>query len=95
MKAATRAARRLTFRRRTLLAGWLLAAGVVVWRAGQIQIAEGATWRAQAESQHRMSAEVVAARGSVVDRNRRAFHRRRLLQTLRRRPQLPGRHLRQ
>ncbi|MFV2006438.1 MAG: penicillin-binding transpeptidase domain-containing protein, partial [Longimicrobiales bacterium] len=45
-------------------------AGVVVWRAGQIQIAEGATWRAQAESQQRMSAEVVAARGSVVDRNR-------------------------
>ncbi|MCH7563655.1 MAG: PASTA domain-containing protein [Gemmatimonadetes bacterium] len=70
MKKVTRADRRLTFRRRTLLGGWLLAAGVLVWRAGQIQIAEGATWRAQAESQQRMSAEVVAARGSVVDRNR-------------------------
>ena len=70
MKKVTRADRRLTFRRRTLLGGWLLAAGVLVWRAGQVQIAEGATWRAQAESQQRMSAEVVAARGSVVDRNR-------------------------
>ncbi len=69
MKKVTRADRRLTFRRRTLLGGWLLVAGIVVWRAGQIQVAEGATWSAQAESQHRMSAEVVAARGSVVDRN--------------------------
>ncbi|GMR13496.1 MAG: penicillin-binding protein [Gemmatimonadota bacterium] len=70
MKKATRAERRLTLRRRTLLGGWLLAAGVVIWRAGQIQIAEAATWRAQAEAQQRMSADVVSARGSVVDRNR-------------------------
>ncbi len=69
MKKASRADRRLTLRRRVLLAGWLLAAAILVGRAGQIQIAEGATWREQAEAQQRMTADVAAARGSVMDRN--------------------------
>ena len=70
MTKPTREERRITLRRRTLLAGWLLAAAVLVGRAGQIQVVEGAAWRVQAESQHRTSSEVPAARGSVMDRNR-------------------------
>ncbi len=69
MKKASRADRRLTLRRRVLLAGWLLAAAILVGRAGQIQISEGATWREQAEAQQRMTADVAAARGSIMDRN--------------------------
>ena len=59
---------KVTFRRRVLLTVWLMAGGVVVGRASQIQIAQGATWKQQAEQQHRTRVEVAAARGSVFDR---------------------------
>ena len=58
-----------TFRRRVLLTAWLAAGGVVVGRASQIQVAQGATWKEQAEQQHRTSVDVPAARGSVFDRS--------------------------
>ncbi len=60
---------KVTFRRRVLLTLWLVAGVVVVGRASQIQVAQGATWRLQAEQQHRTSVEVPAARGSVFDRS--------------------------
>lgn len=64
-----RAGSKLTFRRRVLLTVWLLCGGVVVGRASQIQVAQGAIWRQQAEQQHRASVEVAAPRGSVLDRS--------------------------
>ena len=60
---------RVTFRRRVLLTVWLLSGGVIVGRASQIQVAQGAIWRQQAEQQHRTSVEVAAPRGSVLDRS--------------------------
>ncbi len=60
---------RVTFRRRVLLTVWLVAGGVVVGRASQIQVAQGATWRQQADQQHRTSVKVPAPRGSVFDRS--------------------------
>ena len=59
----------LTLRRRVLLAGWLLAGGVIVGRAGQIQVAQRATWRLQADQQHRTSVAIAAPRGAVLDRS--------------------------
>lgn len=56
-------------RRRVLLVGWMLGAGTVLVRAGQIQLVEGAHWRAVALQQHSMSNEVPAARGTIVDRD--------------------------
>jgi len=60
---------KVTFRRRVLLTAWLTAGGIVVARASQIQVAQGATWKQQAEQQHRTSVQVAAPRGSVFDRS--------------------------
>ena len=60
---------RVAFRRRVLLTLWLLAGGVVVGRASQIQVAQGSLWSQQADQQHRTSVEVAAPRGSVLDRS--------------------------
>ncbi len=56
-------------RRRVLLACWLLSGALIVARAAQIQVAQGALWSEQAERQHRTSVEIAAVRGSVVDRS--------------------------
>lgn len=61
-------AAKVTFRRRALLAGWLLAAGVVVARAAQVQVDQGDAWSQLAEQQHRTRVEIPAARGGVLDR---------------------------
>ena len=58
----------LTRRRRVLLAGWLLSGGLIVARATQVQVAQRATWRLQAQQQQRTSEELPAPRGTVVDR---------------------------
>ena len=58
----------LTRRRRVLLAGWLLSGGLIVARATQVQVAQRATWRLQAQQQQRTSQELPAPRGTVVDR---------------------------
>ena len=60
---------RVKVRRRVLLACWLLSGGLIVARAAQIQVAQGAFWRAKAASQHHTSVEIAAVRGSVVDRS--------------------------
>ncbi|HSG07212.1 MAG TPA: penicillin-binding transpeptidase domain-containing protein [Longimicrobiales bacterium] len=57
------------WRRRLVLAGWVAACVVVCARAGQIQVAQGAQWSAMAEAQHKTDKEIVAARGSVLDRD--------------------------
>ncbi len=59
----------VTFRRRVLLIAWLLSGGVMIGRAAQVQIVQGAIWSRQAEQQHRTSVEVPAPRGSVLDRS--------------------------
>jgi cell division protein FtsI (penicillin-binding protein 3) len=48
---------------------WLLGAAVLFGRAVEVQVVQGATWRAQADRQHRMSGEVAAARGAILDRS--------------------------
>ena len=57
------------WRRRLVLAGWTTGAAIICLRAGQIQVVQGAQWSALAEAQHTTDKEVVAARGSVMDRD--------------------------
>ncbi len=60
---------RLRGRRRVLLLVWLLASLVVLGRAAQIQILDGARWQEAARAQHRETLEVPAPRGGILDRN--------------------------
>jgi cell division protein FtsI (penicillin-binding protein 3) len=69
MRRASPSNRPGPLRRRLLLAGWLAGALVVCLRAGQVQLVEGADWRALAESQHTTDKNVVATRGSILDRD--------------------------
>jgi cell division protein FtsI (penicillin-binding protein 3) len=62
-------ARPRPWRRRVLLGAWLTAAAVICLRAGQIQVLQAPQWRSLAEAQHTKDEEVVAARGSVLDRD--------------------------
>ncbi|MCH2469395.1 MAG: PASTA domain-containing protein [Gemmatimonadetes bacterium] len=62
-------ARPRPWRRRVLLGAWLTAAAIICVRAVQIQVVQSQQWRAVAEAQHRRDEEVVAARGSVLDRD--------------------------
>jgi cell division protein FtsI (penicillin-binding protein 3) len=55
-------------RRRLLLFFWLLAGGVLLWRSAELQVIQGAEWRAEAERQHRMTGVIPAARGGILDR---------------------------
>ena len=57
------------WRRRALLTAWLGAAAVICTRAGQIQGVQASQWRDLAEAQHRTDRDVVAARGTVLDRD--------------------------
>lgn len=57
------------WRRRTLLAGWLMAALVLSVRAAQIQVAQASEWRAVASNQHREDQKLPAPRGTIRDRS--------------------------
>ncbi len=57
------------WRRRLILVGWLLGSVAVCVRAVQIQVVQGAEWSTMAEAQHTTDREVVAARGTVLDRD--------------------------
>lgn len=62
-------ARSHAWRRRALLAGLLVAAGVLLWRGFQLQVIEGERWRARAQEQHRRRVVLPAPRGTIYDRN--------------------------
>ena len=47
----------------------MAAAVIICVRAGQIQVVQGAQWSAMADAQHTTDKEIVAARGSVMDRD--------------------------
>lgn len=55
-------------RRRLLLAIWLLAGVFLLWKSAEVQLLQGADWRAEANRQHRAQGEVAAARGAILDR---------------------------
>lgn len=55
-------------RRRVLLGVWLLSAGAVLARAGQIQVVQGAEWKEVALGQQRTAQAIPAARGRILDR---------------------------
>lgn len=57
------------WRRRLLLLGWLVALGVVIARAGQVQVVQAAEWKRMAEAQHRTDVAVAAPRGALLDRD--------------------------
>ena len=69
MTSATKTERRLDWRRRTLLGAWLLACILLVARAVELQLLEGSEWRAVADGQHKLSVEVPAPRGAILDRD--------------------------
>lgn len=56
------------WRRRILLAAWLLAAAGLLTRAAQVQVVQGAEWERVAERQHQRSLEIPAPRGVIRDR---------------------------
>jgi cell division protein FtsI (penicillin-binding protein 3) len=57
------------FRRRLLLAGWVLCGLAIVARAVVVQVAQGTHWQQLAADQHRKTEEVPAPRGFILDRN--------------------------
>ncbi len=61
--------RSLNIRRRFLLMGWVAVGLFLLLRAAELQVMEGSEWRAEAERQHRMQGQVVAPRGSILDRD--------------------------
>lgn len=69
MRAQSRIDRKVVFRRRLLLAGWLLGAGAILARSAELQVVEGSDWRDAAAGQHRKTLEVAAPRGAILDRN--------------------------
>jgi cell division protein FtsI (penicillin-binding protein 3) len=69
MRRGAREDRKVVLRRRLLLAGWLLGAGMILARSAELQVVEGPEWRGTAESQHRKTLDVPASRGAILDRN--------------------------
>ncbi len=69
MRGGAKRDRTVVLRRRLLLAGWLAAGLIVMGRASQLQVLEGAVWRSEAEKQHRETSELPAPRGAILDRN--------------------------
>lgn len=63
------AARRIRIRRRLLLVGWLVIAGVMVARSAEVQIVERTAWAQDAVRQHQTTRGVPAPRGRILDRN--------------------------
>ncbi len=58
-----------TLRRRLLLLGWLAAGVMLLGKSAELQLVQGAEWRAEADRQHRGQDEVAAARGGILDRS--------------------------
>lgn len=56
------------WRRRTLLAAWLVAAVILAARAAQIQVLQAPVWREVASNQHREDQKLPAPRGTIRDR---------------------------
>ena len=56
-------------RRRMLLVGWTLASGVILARAGVVQLRQGTLWQAAADRQQQMSVTIPAPRGLILDRD--------------------------
>ena len=54
------------WRRRAILAAWLISAVAVIARAGQIQIAQASTWEDIAVGQHEDAVTLPAPRGTVL-----------------------------
>ena len=57
------------WRRRLLLAGWLVGGLVILGRAGVVQVLQGSQWTETALGQHRETKKVSASRGAILDRN--------------------------
>ncbi|MDH5758352.1 MAG: penicillin-binding transpeptidase domain-containing protein [Gemmatimonadota bacterium] len=57
------------WRRRVVLAAWLVAAIVISARAVQVQVIQSGTWKTMAEAQHRTDVLVDAPRGTILDRD--------------------------
>ena len=62
-------ARRIRIRRRLLLVGWVVLAGVMVVRSAEVQIVERTAWASDAVGQHQTTRAVPAPRGRILDRN--------------------------
>jgi len=69
MTAKRKSVIRYKGRRRFLLLAWLLAGLAIVSKAALVQVAEGPLWQELALSQHRMTLDVPAPRGGIMDRN--------------------------
>ena len=63
------ATRRIRARRRLLLVGWILLAGVMIVRSAEVQVFEGTAWARDAVRQHQTTRGVPAPRGRILDRN--------------------------
>lgn len=59
----------VVLRRRLLLGFWLLCGIGLLWKCAELQMVQGAEWRAEADRQHRTTGVVPAARGQVLDRD--------------------------
>jgi cell division protein FtsI (penicillin-binding protein 3) len=64
-----KARRRPSWRRRLILASWLVGLLAVAVRSGQVQSVQSVTWRAMAEAQQTTHMEVAAPRGTILDRD--------------------------
>ncbi len=56
------------WRRRLLLAGWVLACLIILARSASIQLLQGSYWASTGQNQHETALEVKARRGSILDR---------------------------
>jgi cell division protein FtsI (penicillin-binding protein 3) len=60
---------RPSIRRKALLLLWLGLSGVLLARAGQLQVVEAAHWRGVAAVQHMADGDLAAPRGQILDRS--------------------------
>ncbi|NNM06328.1 MAG: penicillin-binding protein 2, partial [Gemmatimonadetes bacterium] len=59
---------RYRWRRRLLLAGWMLGCMIILARSASVQIVQGPHWAAAGQRQHETAVEIKARRGSILDR---------------------------
>ncbi len=71
MRAAARQARRRQLRHGLLQLSFLLAVGLVLGRAFQLQVVQGERWRTRAVAQHEERVPLPAPRGAIYDREGR------------------------
>lgn len=69
MSGADSSPPKVAWRRRTLLAAWLVTGLGLLARAVQVQVVEASEWQRVAERQHRRTLEIPAPRGPVLDRD--------------------------